>query len=78
MQAAADACKQIDAQFLDQTASLIKIGFSRNQNGRLSLKRTYGFDFSHDRETRSKGFVSINGQKVTQVLLDNNSGVTIL
>jgi len=78
MQASALACQQIQAQFLDQTASLKKISLSRNKNGRMSLQRTYDFDFSRDRETRLKGLVTIDGQTVIQVLLEEDSGITIL
>lgn len=78
MQASALACQQIQAQFLDQTASLKSIRFSRSQNGRLVLQRIYNFDFSRDRENRSKGLVMINGQMVIKVMLDEESGTTIL
>jgi len=78
MQASADACKQIDAQFLDQTASLEKISFTRNDSGRLTLQRTYSFDFSRDRETRQKGHVNLIGQTIKQIFLDDESGTTLL
>lgn len=78
MQASADACKQIDAQFLDQTASLEKISFTRNDSGRLTLQRTYSFDFSRDRETRQKGHVNLIGQTINQIFLDDESGTTLL
>jgi len=78
MQAAAEACKQIGAQFLDQTASLEKIALKRNKSGRLTLQRTYSFDFSRDRETRQKGHVSLAGQTITHIFLDEDSGTTIL
>jgi len=78
MQASAEACKQIQAQFLDQTASLKGIKIRRNRQGRMIFERTYSFDFSRDRETRLQGLVTIIGQKVTQVLLDEDSGTTIL
>jgi hypothetical protein len=78
MQASAIACKQIEAQFLDQTASLTKIRLLRNPRGRLTIHRTFGFDYSLDRETRSKGYVMINAHKVTRVLLEEKSGSTIL
>jgi hypothetical protein len=78
MQASANACKQIQAQFLDQTASLKKIRLIRNKNGRLGFQRTYSFDFSRDRESRLKGLVKINGLLVSQVILDEDAGATIL
>lgn len=78
MQASAVACQQIQAQFLDQTASLKKLNLIRNQTGRLGFERTYSFDFSRDRENRQKGLVIIKGHIVQQVLLDEESGTTIL
>jgi hypothetical protein len=78
MQASAEACQQIQAQFLDQTASLKKLRINRDKNGRMTFERTYTFDFSRDRETRVQGLVTIVGQRVTQVLLDEDSGMTIL
>jgi len=78
MKASAEACQQIDAQFLDQTASLEKISFTRNDSGRLTLQRTYSFDFSRDRQTRQKGHISLTGQKIDQIFLDDESGTTLL
>ncbi len=78
MQASAIACQQINAQFLDQTASLKKIHLIRNKTGRLGFERTYSFDFSRDRESREKGLVTITGHIVRQVLLEEESGSTIL
>ena len=78
MQRSALACQEIQAQFLDQTASLKKLNFVRNSNGRLSIQRVYSFDFSRDRETRSKGFVEIKGHQVTKVYLDEDAGTTLL
>lgn len=78
MHASAAACQQIQAQFLDQTASLKKIQFIRSHAGRLSFERTYTFDFSRDRESRSKGLVIIKGHVIEKVLLDEESGTTIL
>lgn len=78
MQASASACKEIEAQFLDQTASLKSMRLIRNAQGRLSIERTYTFDFSRDRETRAQGYVIIKGHRVSQIALDDDSGATIL
>jgi len=78
MQSSAQACQQIQAQFLDQTASLKKIRPIRGSNGRLALERIYTFEFSRDREKRLQGQVTIIGNHVTQVLLDEDGGATIL
>jgi len=78
MHASASACQQIEAQFLDQTASLKKIQLVRNHAGRLGFERMYSFDFSRDRQSRLKGLVVIKGHIVEKVLLDEESGTTIL
>ena len=78
MQASAAACQQIDAQFLDQTASLKNMQLIRGHAGRLGFERTYSFDFSRDRQSRLKGLVVIKGHIVEKVLLDEESGTTIL
>lgn len=78
MHASAAACQQIQAQFLDQTASLKKIQFIRSKAGRLGFERTYSFDFSRDRQNRLKGLVVIKGHIIEKVLLDEESGTTIL
>jgi len=78
MHASASACQQIQAQFLDHTASLKNIQFIRNNAGKLGFERTYTFDFSRDRQNRLKGLVVIKGYVVEQVLLDEESGTTIL
>ena len=78
MQASATACQQIEAQFLDQTASLKKIKLVRNRSGKLGLERMYSFDFSRDRQNRLKGLVVIKGHTIEKVLLDEESGTTIL
>jgi len=78
MQASASACQQIESQFLDQTASLKRIRLIRSQQGRLGFERSYSFDFSRDRQSRSKGLVIIKGHLVEKVMLDEESGITIL
>ena len=78
MKASAVACQQIQAQLLDQTASLKSIKLSRNQQGRMVLERVYNFDFSHDREQRHQGRVIIKGLKIEKIYLDMDQGTTIL
>jgi hypothetical protein len=78
MVASAHACQQIQAQLLDQTASLKNITFSRDKRGRTVLERTYNFDFSHDREERHHGRVIIRGLQIEEIYLDREDGTTIL
>ncbi|MCK5809586.1 MAG: DUF3301 domain-containing protein [Cocleimonas sp.] len=78
MVASAHACQQIQAQFLDQTASLKSIKLSRSKQGRTILERTYNFDFSQNREERYQGRVVIRGLVIEEIYLDMDEGTTIL
>ncbi len=78
MQASAQACHKINAQFLDQTASLKSLKIVRTETGRMGFQRVYRFNFSLDRDSRLDGYVEINGYKINNVFLDEEDGTTIL
>ena len=78
MHASSLACQEIQAQFLDQTASLKSIKFTRDKHGRLMFRRSYDFDFSLDRQQRYQGHVMMQGLEVQNVFLDHDEGTTIL
>lgn len=76
--AAALACKEMQAQLLDQTVALKKLRFVRNTRGRIQLQRSYNFELSIDREARSFGRVFLLAQKVSSIQLDHANGTTII
>jgi hypothetical protein len=77
IRAAAQACKEIGAQLLDQTVSLESIKPARNKRGRLTFKRIYGFDFSVAGYERRRGRALMAGQTLEQVQIDEIEGTTI-
>ena len=77
VQTAARACQQINGQLLDQTVSLESIKPARNDEGRVVLRRIYGFEYSIERVERRKGRAILRGQVLEQVQLDNDEGTTI-
>ena len=77
-QAAAVACKEIQAQLLDQTVSLKRLRIARDIKGRMQLQRSYNFELSMDREARSYGRVFLLAQKVSSIQLDHADGTTII
>lgn len=77
-QAAAFACKEIQAQLLDQTVALKQLRIVRDVRGRIQFQRNYNFELSLDREARSIGRVFLLAQKVSSVQLDYNDGTTII
>ena len=76
--AASNACQSISAQLLDQTVALKRIRFSRNEQGRLQLERSFNFELSLDRQERSSGRVIILAKNISSVQLDTTDGTTIL
>jgi adenylyl- and sulfurtransferase ThiI len=74
---AAHACQQINVQLLDQTVALESIKPARNDEGRVVLRRIYGFEYSIERVERRKGRAILRGQVLEQVQLDNDEGTTI-
>ena len=75
--AAARACQQINVQLLDQTVALEGIKPTRNDEGRVVLRRIYGFEYSLERIERRKGRAILRGQRLEQVQLDSDEGTTI-
>lgn len=56
-------CKEAGLQLLDQTVSLHRIGFTR-VDGRLALRRQYGFEVSFDGTDRHRGSINMQGRRV--------------
>jgi hypothetical protein len=76
--AASIACKDIQAQLLDQTVALKKLRVVRDKAGRMQLQRNYNFELSMDREARSFGRVILLAKEVSSVQLDHADGTTII
>ncbi len=65
-------CENYQAQLLDQTVSLKKIGLSRNRQGRLQFERCYSFDYSYDGIARLRGEVAMHGLRSDLIELEPN------
>jgi Protein of unknown function (DUF3301) len=50
-----DLCAKAGVQLLDQSIALSGFGFTRNDAGRLSLRRSYAFEVSLDGHDRHRG-----------------------
>ncbi len=74
----AAACRQTNAQLLDQTVSLVRVGVGRNSGHRVLLRRRYKFEFSTDGVNRWQGRVTLLGQILESVQMDYPEGATIL
>ena len=64
------ACERDHLQFLDATVECVQTRFARDEDGRLVLRRTYGFEFSDDGNNRRAGSVVLLGTKVESLYLE--------
>ena len=60
-------CKAEGLLFLDDTVALHSLRPSRDDDGRLRLRRVYGFEFSDTGHNRRKGSVIMMGNTVSVV-----------
>ena len=64
------ACQRDGLMFLDETVECIGLGFARDDNGRLALRRTYGFEFSDTGDNRRSGSIVMLGGEVESLYTD--------
>lgn len=57
-------CERDGLMFLDETVECVGLGVARNADGRLALRRTYGFEFSDTGNNRRNGSVVMLGGEV--------------
>jgi hypothetical protein len=69
--AAQEACERLRLQFLDGTVAFARIVVARVA-GRLTLRRTYVFDYSAASVERRQGFVVLVGQRVESIGFEPN------
>jgi hypothetical protein len=65
--AAIEACERLGLQFLDGTVAFARLGWTRGASGRLTLRRTYVFDYTATSIDRLQGFVVLSGHRVETV-----------
>ena len=62
--AAQVACADEGLQFLDDTVVIRSLRLMRDDDGRLRLRRVYGFEYSDTGDNRRPGTVTLLGQRV--------------
>jgi hypothetical protein len=58
------ACDRDGLMFLDETVECVALGFARDADGRMVLRRTYSFEFSDTGNNRRNGSVVMLGGEV--------------
>ncbi len=66
-QAAAEACRRQNLQFLDDTVALQRLALTRDHYGHLALRRSYRFEYSQIGNDRQQGFIIVVGARVETV-----------
>lgn len=62
--AARAACVEAGWQLLDETVAGQGLRFARDDEGRLRLRRSYGFEYSDTGDNRRRGSVTLLGHEV--------------
>lgn len=62
--AARSACAAEGWQLLDETVSIAKLSWARDDEGRLKLRRAYDFEYSDTGDNRVRGGVVMLGHRV--------------
>lgn len=64
IRAAAEACADEGLQLLDETVAGRSLRLARDDEGRLQLRRVYGFEYSDTGDNRRQGSVTLLGHRV--------------
>ncbi len=64
---AADTCRKLNVQFLDGTVAFTRMRPARDPSGRLTVRRSYVFDYTEDGVSRRQGFVILRGHDLEAV-----------
>jgi hypothetical protein len=64
------ACDSEDLLLLDDTVAIAKLGFGRNSEGRLNIRRVYAFEYSDSGNDRTAGSVVLLGDRVLVINLN--------
>ena len=65
-----EACKRYGLLLLDDTVAVTRMRLARNEEGRLRLARTYGFEFSDTGDNRRHGAISLIGGEAADIVFE--------
>jgi len=64
------ACSRYGVQLLDETVFFNRIALARDGEGRLRLRRSYGFEFSDTGDNRRRGAIVMLGAQLEDLQLE--------
>jgi hypothetical protein len=74
VRAARAACAADELHLLDDTVAIASLSLARDDEGRLRLRRAYGFDFSNNGNNRRRGSLVMLGEDVLVI----NTGLRLV
>jgi Protein of unknown function (DUF3301) len=67
------ACEREGWLFLDDTVAMQSLWIVRNGEGRVCLRRVYGFEYSDTGHNRRKGSITMIGSEVSSLSIDSHT-----
>ena len=64
------ACERCGVQLLDETVEFTSLRLARDEEGRVRLRRTYGFEFSDTGNNRRRGAIVMLGPELADLQLE--------
>lgn len=64
------ACARYGVQLLDETVFFNRLALARDDQGRLRLRRSYGFEFSDTGDNRRRGAIVMLGAQLEDLQLE--------
>jgi len=74
VQAARSSCAREGVQLLDDTVAFRSLRFTRDDDGRLALRRVYDFEYSGSGADRFRGTVILVGKEVVMLDVSEHRG----
>ncbi len=63
-------CQNADVLFLDDSVAISRLRLCRQRNGRISLYRRFGFEFTTDGQHRYSGYIDVFGELILETYMD--------
>jgi hypothetical protein len=70
VQAGRSACERYNVQLLDDTVAIARMRLGRDEEGQLTIARTYTFEFTETGNNRRQGAIHMLGHQLADLQLE--------
>jgi hypothetical protein len=78
IRACRNLCEKSGLQLLDQTVAQTSLNLTRSVRGGWQLRRIYRFEVSNNGADRATGYITMLGNNIEAIQIDNPDGVTTI